>query len=292
VTFDLLSVRFAFEARDPIRFPTGKPGNLLRGAFGGAFRKIACTADCPGMAGHSVRDCQSRASCAYARVFEPASSGSGPSGLADWPRPFVFRVAHLDGFAAQPGERFWFDVNLFDTRNPRLEYFVQAFTALSREGFGPQRGRTEFVGVEQTTPISIPLDVPREDVQRIRVDFVTPTELKSGETLVAKPEFGVLFARARDRVSTLRALYGAGPLDIDFREMGERASQVQMTCCELKHVEAVRRSSRTGQVHGIGGFVGTAEYEGDLAEFLPCLKAAQWTGVGRHCVWGNGELRI
>ena len=40
----------------------------------------------------------------------------------------------------------------------------------------------------------------------------------------------------------------------------------------------------------IGGFIGTAEYEGPVAEFLPILRAARWTGVGRHCVWGNGEI--
>jgi hypothetical protein len=65
-----------------------------------------------------------------------------------------------------------------------------------------------------------------------------------------------------------------------------------MVRSELRQVEAVRRSSRTGKVHGIGGFVGVAEYEGDLSEFLPYLEAAQWTGIGRQCVWGKGELRM
>jgi hypothetical protein len=129
-------------------------------------------------------------------------------------------------------------------------------------------------------------------VRRLRVEFVTPTELKSGDRLVARPDFGVLFSRARDRVSTLRALYGAGPLQIDFRAMGERALDVRMTRCDLRQVEAARRSSRTGQVHGLGGFVGAAEYEGELDEFIPYLEAARWTGVGRQCVWGKGELRV
>jgi len=57
-------------------------------------------------------------------------------------------------------------------------------------------------------------------------------------------------------------------------------------------VDAERRSSRTGQVHGIGGFVGVAEYEGELGEFVPYLEAARWTGVGRQCVWGKGELHV
>jgi len=45
-------------------------------------------------------------------------------------------------------------------------------------------------------------------------------------------------------------------------------------------------------VHSLGGFTGEAEYEGDLAEFLPWLRAARWVGVGRQTVWGKGELRV
>ena len=53
-----------------------------------------------------------------------------------------------------------------------------------------------------------------------------------------------------------------------------------------------RRSSRTGRVHPIGGFVGEAEYEGELGEFVPYLKAGKWVGVGRQTVWGKGDLRV
>jgi hypothetical protein len=146
--------------------------------------------------------------------------------------------------------------------------------------------------VEQR-PISIPLDpVISAQTHNLRVEFLTPTELKSGDQLASRPEFEVLFARARDRVSTLRTLYGAGPIAIDFPAMGKRAAAIRMTHCDLRQVAAVRRSSRTGKVHGIGGFVGLTEYEGSLTEFLPYLEAAQWTGIGRHCVWGNGEFRL
>jgi hypothetical protein len=124
----------------------------------------------------------------------------------------------------------------------------------------------------------------------MRVRFLTPTELKSGQQLAARPEFSILAARIRDRISTLRELYGEGPLAIDFRAFGERAALVRMTRCEVQQREIERRSSRTGQVHPIGGFVGEAEYEGDLAEFVPYLHAARWTGVGRQTVWGKGEI--
>jgi hypothetical protein len=200
----------------------------------------------------------------------------------------VFRAAHLDGTTAETEKQFWFDVNLFDARDVPPKHFVSAFEELAHAGLGPGRGRAELASVEQLHRVSILLDDAPADVRRLRVEFKTPTELKGGD----RPEFGVLFARIRDRIGTLRALYGSGALAIDFRAMGARASAVNMTRCELRHVNAERRSSRTGQVHGIGGFVGVAEYEGELGEFLPYLETARWTGVGRQCVWGKGELRL
>jgi len=268
------------------------PGNILRGTLGSVLRRIACLPECPGHSGRDVRECEWRMDCAYARTFEPAALGAGPSGLSDWPRPFVLRTAHLDRHSVAPGQSFWFDVNLFELRYPVVEYFERAFRELAAEGLGPGRGRAELLSTEQLEPISIPLEADLPETRRIRVAFRTPTELKSNAEPAAQPEFGILFARARDRVSTLRSLYGPGPLVINFKELGAGAGAVQMTDCQVRHLATRRRSSRTSQSHAIGGFVGWAEYEGELSEFLPILRIAQWTGVGRHCVWGNGELQI
>ena len=65
-----------------------------------------------------------------------------------------------------------------------------------------------------------------------------------------------------------------------------------MIRCDIQHVEASRRSARTGQIHSLGGFVGEAEYRGALTEFVPYLRAAHWTGVGRQTAWGKGELTL
>lgn len=271
MTFELASYRFQFSARDRIAFPAESAGNVLRGWFGHALRKAAPVE--------------------YERIFEPGAAGRGPSGLANWPRPFVFRARHLNGRTTEPGERFWFGVNVFDLRTPTIVHFEAAFAHLASVGMGPLRGRADLMGVETAEAVSVPLGPGPEGVHRIQVEFRSPTELKGGDAeLTEQPDFAVLFGRARDRISTLRALYGAGPLDIDFRSIGERASAVRLTRSELTHVTAYRRSSRSGQVHPLGGFVGVAEYEGALSEFLPYLEAAHWTGVGRQCVWGKGEI--
>jgi hypothetical protein len=129
-------------------------------------------------------------------------------------------------------------------------------------------------------------------LDRVQVRFVTPTELKTEHQVAKRPEFGILFGRLRDRISTLRALYGAGPLAIDFRAMGDRAAQVRMTRCELQWAEADRRSSKTGQRHPLGGFVGEAEYEGELGEFVAYLRLGKWVGVGRQTAFGKGEMEV
>jgi hypothetical protein len=209
----------------------------------------------------------------------------------------VFRANHLDGCTIGGSVEFYFDLNLFDLRGEdTIGCFRRSFEELAREGLGPRRGRAELISVEHRNgtiePLALSLDPPAEPVGRVRVRFLTPTELKSGNELAERPEFGILAARARDRVATLAELYGQERLAIDFRGFGERARQIKMTRCEITQVAAKRRSSRTGQVHSIGGFTGEAEYEGDLAEFVPYLRAAAWTGVGRQTVWGKGQLEI
>jgi hypothetical protein len=182
----------------------------------------------------------------------------------------------LDGQRVEPGDQFSVVLNLFDMRNPALDHFTRAFAQWAH-----------VVRVEHAA-VAVDLNAQCAPVSRIRVEFQTPTELKAADGDAS--DFPVLLARARDRLSTLRSLYGAGPLEIDFRGLADRARSVQTVRCELQRVAVERRSSRTGQRHGIGGFIGIAEYEGDLAEFLPYLEAAHWTGVGRHCTWGNGQI--
>ena len=279
--FQFLPLRFEFISRDPLFFPPGKAGNALRGALGTVF-DLAATALSP-----------------------------RPSGFSDPPSPFVFRARHLDGRSYEPEESFHFDLHLFSLNPEVLAGLVQSFAELARDGLGPQRGKAELQCVRRLAfhrlPEQIlPGDPVRESIEpatldlaplssaarNIRVDFLSPTELKYNARIVRRPEFPILFARIRDRISNLRTLYGDGPLAIDFRELGDRAASVRMTRCEVRREEVERRSTRTGQIHSIGGFVGFAEYEGEMAEFLPFLEAAHWAGVGRHAVWGKGEIAV
>jgi hypothetical protein len=207
-------------------------------------------------------------------------------------------------------------------RDPALAYFAFSFSQLMREGLGPGRPGAELTAIHQfesaavctiaagsahaelgaqifdgqtladPVPLVLSLAPDPAPVSRVRVRFLTPTELKAEGKVVREPEFGVLFARIRDRLHTLRSLYGAGPLPLDFSALGERARRVRRTSSDLRWEMAERRSGKTGQTHPLGGFMGWVEYEGELSEFLPYLRAASWTGVGRQTTWGKGHVQI
>ncbi len=297
-TFEFYRLRWHFRGLGRLSFPAGVSGNVVRGAFGLLLRQTA-------------------SSEVYARLFEPGrGGGASPSGLKDWPRPFVFRTAAVDGREIVPGEAFHIDMHVFDCRPELMGAIRATFEQMGETGLGPGRGRAALTRVEQVgadesvwemgtepgPPSVISLDPePAERVVReVRLRFETPTELKGGNGHRAgtgpgpdgAPEFGVLFARLRDRISTLRSLYGAGPLAIDFRGLRERARAVELVSTRIEWISARRRSSRTGQSHPLGGFTGEVEYAGELGEFLPWLRAARWTGVGRQTVWGKGDVRV
>ncbi len=305
--FQVLPLRLRFRASEEVFFPAGQPGNIVRGGFGAALRKLAWVPERTPPHGR-----ERRAESPYACIFEPRRQGSGPSGLADPPRPFVFRTHHLDGCAVEAGEHFHIDLHLFDVRAPLFGFYVESLRLLASEGLGPRRGRAALEAVDlldgdgrprctaaatasgpetvSGPPLELSLSPDPVPVSRLLVRFLTPTELKGSGVAMERPPFSVLMARVRDRISALRALYGPGPLTVDFRALGQRARRVTLVRAGMRQVQRVRRSAGSGAMHPIGGFIGEAEYEGELAEFAPFLRAAYWTGVGRHTVWGNGAI--
>jgi hypothetical protein len=320
-SFRFYRLRFHFRCEGPLFLPAGKAGNVIRGALGSILRTIACDPACPG-----ARTCGLRNDCAYARIFEPvASAGSpGPSGLQDPPRPFVLRASHLDGASIPAGQTFSFDIHLFLTRNPPLQYFVLAFSQLAETGLGPSRGRVwletvdllldvtqdsqnlarifgngRFAGAASLPePLALPLQEesgPPDDAAEspLRIRFRTPLELKQNGQIASRPEFGLLIARIAERLSNLSAMYGDGPLDWDWRGLVERSKAVQLVEMRIAAEDRTTRfSTKTRQTHSLGGIRGEALYRGAIREFIPMLRAAKYCGIGRHTVWGNGVLEI
>jgi hypothetical protein len=274
----------------------GNAANMVRGGLGYAFRKLHCRPDCL-----EASQCPHQRQCLYAKLFEADLSKSTGSGFRDPPRPFVLRVAEPEAIADQQTGllqmgRLQIRLHLF-VRDPSLiGAFGNGVKTMAAQGFA--FGKLKVSEFAETPPriVTVPLDALESAPEQIRIDFLSPTELKHEGQLLTEPHFLPLLNRARDRILFLMTQYTPesagqdhGPLAV---KLAEAAAQVRLIDSSIERVSEKRTSTRTGQTHPLGGFVGTANYEGDFRLLLPWLLAAELSGVGRQTVWGKGAIRI
>jgi CRISPR/Cas system endoribonuclease Cas6 (RAMP superfamily) len=68
----------------------------------------------------------------------------------------------------------------------------------------------------------------------------------------------------------------------------ERAKTVKTVAKDLRWVEWERYSGRQDTTMLMGGFVGSARFQGDLGEFVPLLRLGELVHVGKGTVFGLG----
>ena len=313
--------RFTIAPLQPLEVPAVNKGNMLRGGFGHAFRRLCCIPQCK-----DARACPLDGSCPYKAVFEP-SPPPGADRLSknqDIPRPFVFRPPQTRQTRFEKGERFEFGLVLIGRALEFLPYFVLSFRELAGQGLGLNRAVCELENVtacdfdqsavaivyqssDQIFHTPAPLDLAawvelrtrHLGTSRITVRFLTPTHLTFDGQIVKQPEFHHLFKRVRDRVNALSSFYGDGPVDADFKGLGERAEKVRSVFARTEWVERFRTSSKTHQRHELSGFVGSCTYEfPNLESGISNLELLKWLicgellHVGKHAAWGNGLYTI
>jgi len=318
--------RFTIAPLQPLVVPAINKGNMLRGGFGHAFRRLCCIPQCK-----DPRTCPLTGSCPYKAVFEP-SPPPGAESLSknqDIPRPFVFRAPHTQQTRFEPGQAFEFGLVLIGRALDFLPYFVLSFRDLAADGVGLSRAKCILERVEHIKMFpdgSGPRDCDTEVIytavdqlfrtarvitvgeliknnllpnssdratvriiHRVTIQFMTPTFLRAGGEVIRRPEFHHLFKRLRDRINALNTFFGDGPLDADFRGLGDRAEKVQTVSSKIEWIERFRTSSKTKQRHELSGFIGQVTYEGEMGEFLPWLTLGKLVHVGKHTAWGNGQ---
>ncbi len=138
--------RFTIAPVQSLEVPAVNKGNMLRGGFGHAFRRLCCIPQC-----RDTKTCPLAASCPYKAVFEP-SPPPGADRLSknqDIPRPFVFRAPQTHQTRFEKGERFEFDLVLIGRALDFLPYLVLSFRELAGEGLGLNRAKCTLEKVEE-----------------------------------------------------------------------------------------------------------------------------------------------
>lgn len=293
-------------------------GSTLRGGFGSAFKRIACS-----LRGPECRSCLLKSNCPYAYIFETAPP-PGSEALRNYtsiPRPFILEPPLETKTQYAPGEKLHFNLILIGKAISYLPYFIVAFRELGEIGIGRMRKKFRLADIRAVHPVSHAsemiyhaedqlvrnvdltwqidigkttdvspdvLEVPA--MRRVSLDFQTMTRIKFEERYVQRIEFHMLIRNLLRRLSSLAYFHHGWELDLDFIGLIERAAGVRLVQDDTKWVNWERYSSRQDSKMNLGGVVGRVEYEGELGEFMPLLRLGELVHVGKGAVFGMGKF--
>lgn len=303
----LTRYRVFVEALEPLALPAYL-GSTLRGAFGHAFRRLACPA-------RPDEPCPIPATCPYHLVFEtaPPPDAAALRTHEEIPRPFVIAPPPASAAEYSAGSEVVFELTLVGRARELFPYFVGALRDVDRIGRG--RRAVHLTRIDAVHPVRQTVEpayraadnlvratdgalaltdcaeVPCPEAG-VRVRFLTQTRLKHEDGFVRQPEFQVFFRRLLGRISSLARFHCDAPLDVDFRSLIERAHQIRLTRDETHWTAWTRYSARQDRRMEWSGLVGTADYEGDLTPFWPYLVFGQWVHVGKGATFGLGAYRL
>ncbi|WP_233206322.1 CRISPR system precrRNA processing endoribonuclease RAMP protein Cas6 [Haliangium sp. UPWRP_2] len=128
--------------------------------------------------------------------------------------------------------------------------------------------------------------------------MTTPAWLERDGQLDQELSFASLIGSVYRRLSTLCALYGQYGLEDSDRYCGlaENAKLVTITEHRLKPLEWERHSWESNVRHPMKGLVGHVRYASPAAEhlipFVPILRMAEITHVGKSTSFGLGQIRV
>jgi len=287
-------------------------GSTLRGAMGKAFRSGACMTKA-----QNCQGCMFASQCAYAYIFETSREqvdGEKKKVASLYiPHPFVLEPTLGDKTHYLKGDTLQFKVVLIGKGIQFLPFFIAAFGQAGIEGLGAGRHRFHLVSVEQqseeekvslwdggnqmlTQPITRIFSNGQtgETVNDITLDLQTPLRIVDGGRLSADLSFNLLMRSIFRRLDILGKIHGQGALQIPYRDYLSRADEVKMWKEEtqLNWQDWERYSNRQKCSMKMGGLCGRLSYKGDLSIFMPYLRMAQVSHVGKGTVFGLGKIAI
>ncbi len=138
--------RFTLKPKETLVVPAVNKTNMLRGAFGTAFRRLCCIPQC-----RNAHECPLATACSYKQVFEPSPPPDSErlSKSQDVPRPFIFRSPENEKTKFLPHEDFKFELVLTGRALEFLPYFVLSFRELAIHGLGLNRAKCDLHEVKE-----------------------------------------------------------------------------------------------------------------------------------------------
>ena len=300
--FPLVRYRFSFKIDTPLYLPD-YAGSTLRGAFGGALRRVACMTREP-----ECKSCGLYRSCPYPQIFEtPPPELHLLQKFSQIPNPYVIEPPSWGERTYQRGETLQFNFVVAGRARQQLPFIVLAWQRAFQRGVGRGGGTATLMLIEHLTQreaipiysIEQPSLVEHETLLRLPEMAETSTVTLNIETPLRLQDNGKPLGpdklQSRDlligllrRIALISEFHTGLVLPIDFAGLAKQAEAVRGEK-ELRWLDWTRYSNRQQQKMSLGGVVGRWRLHGNIAPFMPSLYFGQWLHVGKNATFGMGS---
>ena len=302
VTLPMVRYRIAFEVTEPVHLPEYS-GSTIRGAFGGALRRVACMTrqkDC--------KACPLYRSCPYTDIFEtPPPEEHTLQKFSQIPNAYVIEPPNWGARTYEKGETLEFHFVLFGRALYHLALVVFAFQrAFSRDvGRGKAVFKTLFAEYptgdvcvldgekdrirEHVPETTMPLPQGKEIVLKV----TTPLRLQKNGRPLRSEEItarGLLTAMMR-RTALIYEFQCRTPLGLDFAGLAEAAEGVALAS-HLTWRDWARYSNRQDRRMSLGGVVGEIRLSNVPFAFTALAACATLAHVGKNSTFGLGRVSL
>ena len=231
----------------------------------------------------------------------------------------------------EPGETFTFGLTLIGTGTRHFPFVFRALQVMEHAGLGHRvrelggrRGRFLLREVCAYHPFTeqqqvlcqqgeaeakrLTLAITSDDIaaraqllspEQVTLHFVSPTCLIADKQVLQQPACNTLMLRLAERLERLHQLYDTTLAHQQFGkewylQVGEAAGAVRLVRDETRWVRVTSHSARQQRSMPLDGFVGHAQFQGDLTKtnLRELLAWGEVIGVGKNVTKGAGHYRV
>jgi hypothetical protein len=287
-----------YQVDKPFRLPFHS-GSMLRGVLGRALHKAGCAQ----RATACKKDCEMPTQCTYARFFDPLVPSPVPHrflrGQTRAPQPLIPVFTKPGQVEMAKGQKFSFTLRVLGPlKQGELETLLMTLTEMSAFDLGNESGHLAFDGalIQGRPEKPIVVDADAGHVERIEVVFETPAWLEHNGRIMETIAFHPFFRSVYRRLTILCALYGTGAdaADNDFARLDALAGGIEWVKQDITLLEPWKRLSQERNVeHEMRGVLGRVIFAGkELGAFMPILRMAEKTHIGKATSFGLGRIRV
>ncbi|MEM4710156.1 MAG: CRISPR system precrRNA processing endoribonuclease RAMP protein Cas6 [Candidatus Diapherotrites archaeon] len=285
---EIIQAEFTLTAKSKVILPEWK-GSTIRGALGENLKKLYCV--------YTERitcyKCKNIDICPYGYLYEtqPKKSSEKFSAYKQVTKPITIEPPLDKKTLFKKGEKIVFKINFFGKGKKYIAEVENSLKELKFIGRFRNRGFGEISYDGKKINI-INLEKPQDNFERVKINFITPTQLIFENSLVSDIRFSHIIKNISRKYSAILCFHEETKEKIDWKEIFEEVEKAEIISTNLEKCIIETYSTRLDKIRKNAGIIGTIEFDlkkiknKKIVNYL--LNFGKYAHVGKFATFGFG----